>query len=306
MVQRIIPYSIAGAGVNMTDPELIGTVSKSFTSVYGSGFNPDAKIRAALKKWGDVCGIVFARVGDPGTAFATGTWPLLRIFCATIDGNVGGLNVQGKAWYPGSSAKAYNVVIEDDPTDALGLKMSAGSGYTYFDSLMVHELGHALMSMGHNTNPGSVMNGIGTYTPNSNDQWVAQYHYGTPNTTPQKVGQDMPLGVIYSLYRGAYNQNPDLEGLTFWVNAIASGTQSLLAVSNAVVGNLSSLTNDHFINNVYSRVLNRVPTSAENLYWQGQITATSRAAVLLAIANSAEAATRRQSLFPTNLWFTQI
>lgn len=123
------------------------------------------------------------------------------------------------------------------------------------------------------------------------------------------LGEEVAL-----LYQGALGRSPDPAGLLSWIklaNALtpaqqAMGVYALSDVSANYNGNLSiaggftnstefvtkygSLTNDQFVTQLYSNILDRAPDATGYATWMGELTAgQSREHVLIGFAESAEA-----------------
>ncbi|PWE56233.1 hypothetical protein DEM27_12465 [Metarhizobium album] len=304
---RIITYSFAPA--NLVFPanwgySMAGTLTKSWSTVY-SGFAYKAKTRAAFDRWAATCDMGAFELPDPGTAPGASTEPHVRFHLGAIDAPTASPNVQAFAFYSHESGgRASDITFENDAADVAFAQMTNSGGFTYFYSLITHELGHAIIDMPHNTEPGSVLNGIGNAVPSSYDAWWAANKYGAATTNAQKLAQGKALGIVWSLYKGGTNGNPDLPGTAYWVNGIKAGTRTALGLASALVGNLAGLATPDFIWFLYDRILARAATSTELSYWGTRVSSVGRAQVFLEIADSPEAATRRQAVFSgSTLWW---
>lgn len=94
-------------------------------------------------------------------------------------------------------------------------------------------------------------------------------------------------------------RRPDSAGLDYWAGVLRGGGSvatmyaSMLASTEGQSKYPSSSTNAVFVNNAYSRILGRTPSSSESSYWVGQLTGgMSRGNVLFNIGESSEAVNR--------------
>lgn len=100
---------------------------------------------------------------------------------------------------------------------------------------------------------------------------------------------------IYRLYRAAFNRQPDLGGLGFWLDAVMQG-QTLEQIALGFMQspefiNLFGVhaTDQEFITKLYSNVLHRTPDSGGLTFWLNALSSgTSRAKVLVNFSESPE------------------
>jgi len=102
---------------------------------------------------------------------------------------------------------------------------------------------------------------------------------------------------IYRLYKAAFNRFPDSDGLNYWITMNRNGTNEYLqtAKSFLISKEFETLygtnnTNEMYINNLYSNILNRDPDQTGFNYWVGQLNnkIEDRSKVLLGFAESSE------------------
>ena len=105
---------------------------------------------------------------------------------------------------------------------------------------------------------------------------------------------DSPAARLYRLYDAMYDRAPDQAGLSGWMGRLASGT-SLAEVAQAfatgpeVVANFGSLSNTHFVLQLYRNALNREADHAGAAAWIFMLDqGASRGSILTAFAESAE------------------
>jgi len=102
-------------------------------------------------------------------------------------------------------------------------------------------------------------------------------------------------GQAYRLYQAAFNRTPDQHGLSYWVSQLDHGA-SLLQVAQAFVVSDefrqtfgSNLSNQAFVNAMYTNILGRNADTSGSSYWVSQLNAgQSRAQVLLGFSESPE------------------
>lgn len=109
------------------------------------------------------------------------------------------------------------------------------------------------------------------------------------------VAFDLAAVQTYRLYQAAFDRQPDLGGVSFWVERIDTGTSLLAAAANFIDSDEfrslygSAPTDEQFIDLLYENVLNRAADSGGYAYWTGRMDAgLSREAVLLEFSESPE------------------
>jgi len=107
---------------------------------------------------------------------------------------------------------------------------------------------------------------------------------------------DGAAGQAYRLYQAAFNRQPDLKGLGYWIDKMDDG-MSLTRVANEFYRSNefqtkygSYLSNSTFITNLYENVLHRAPDVGGFDYWNNKLSSGSfsRAEVLASFSESAE------------------
>lgn len=110
-----------------------------------------------------------------------------------------------------------------------------------------------------------------------------------------------PRAAVARLYLAAFNRMPDHDGLEYWAAAIAGGRDiwwvtRAVAVSPEFRSLYTGIPDDRFVRRVYGHVLQRVPSPADQAYWEAQLRrGTSRAKVVHFFAQSPENQARRAS-----------
>lgn len=102
-------------------------------------------------------------------------------------------------------------------------------------------------------------------------------------------------GKVYRLYRAAFNRQPDLGGLGFWLDVVTQG-QTLEHVALGFMQSPeffqlfgSNPTDQEFITKLYSNVLHRAPDNDGMTFWINALkTSTTRAQVLIYFSESPE------------------
>ena len=117
------------------------------------------------------------------------------------------------------------------------------------------------------------------------------------NVFDQITGVNDVSGKIFRLYNAAFNRFPDSSGLNYWITKNKSGentyrqTCSSFIISNEFIqtyGNV--ITNEEYLNTLYSNVLNRTADSNGFNYWLGNLNngIEDRSEVLMGFSESVE------------------
>ena len=102
--------------------------------------------------------------------------------------------------------------------------------------------------------------------------------------------------VVIRLYQAVFAREPDVGGLTYWLDQYDSGEWSTRRIANffATGDEFVSLygagtTNEEFVNAVYPNVLGRAPDAEGGAFWTGYLAeGNSRAELILLISNAPE------------------
>jgi len=108
-------------------------------------------------------------------------------------------------------------------------------------------------------------------------------------------------GQAYRIYQAAFNRQPDIGGLSFWIGVLDSGGTDLTGVAQGFIdspefaNNYGSLSNVDFVVLLYNHVLHREPDAGGETFWlnnlngnNDQHVAATRAQVLAAFSESNE------------------
>ena len=103
-------------------------------------------------------------------------------------------------------------------------------------------------------------------------------------------------GQIYRLYQAAFDREPDLSGLGFWINAMDHGVTLVEVAANFIRSSEfsgrygSDLSDEIFVDNLYHNILGRAPEQAGIDYWLNvlQEGKAGRDAVLTGFSESLE------------------
>lgn len=108
-------------------------------------------------------------------------------------------------------------------------------------------------------------------------------------------------GQAYRIYQAAFNRQPDIAGLSFWMNVMDSGGADLTGVAQNFINSTEfsntygNVTNVNYVVLLYNNVLHRNPDQAGQDYWvgllngvNGQAPTATRAQVLSSFSESAE------------------
>ena len=111
---------------------------------------------------------------------------------------------------------------------------------------------------------------------------------------------DQQASQVARLYYTTLGRAPDAGGLTFWTNALKSGTPLLdqalaFTQSTEFVGRYGALSNSAFVSTLYVNVLGRAGEAAGQAFWTGALdrNASSRAGLVASFSESAEHQARR-------------
>ena len=102
-------------------------------------------------------------------------------------------------------------------------------------------------------------------------------------------------GQAYRIYEAAFDRQPDLEGLSYWIRSLDAGV-SLLTVAEGFISSAEfksiygdSPTDIELISKLYRNILNREGEDAGLAYWKSQLEAgVSRAQILVDFSESPE------------------
>ncbi|MCQ4322418.1 DUF4214 domain-containing protein [Stutzerimonas stutzeri] len=123
------------------------------------------------------------------------------------------------------------------------------------------------------------------------------------------VGAGEAAGSAYRLYQAAFDRQPDIGGLNYWIDRIDAG----LTLQEAASGFVHSaefeslygaeLSNDALITQYYVNVLHREPDPAGYAYWVGEMAAgLSGAEVLASFSESTENQVKVSGALDEGIW----
>jgi hypothetical protein len=93
------------------------------------------------------------------------------------------------------------------------------------------------------------------------------------------ISKDQTAGSAYMLYKAAFNRQPDVGGLGFWINKMDGGMSYDTVAQNFVnsaefktaFGGSNPSVNT-LVTKLYNNVLNRAPEVGGFIFWQGKLT----------------------------------
>ncbi len=118
-------------------------------------------------------------------------------------------------------------------------------------------------------------------------------------------------GIGYLLYRAAFDREPDLTGLGYWIGELDRGQDYVSVVAASFIASPefiskygSNPSNEAFIDLLYRNVLDRAPDNAGYAYWLEQINGgQARSNVLTSFAISDENINAVRPLINDGIWF---
>ena len=102
---------------------------------------------------------------------------------------------------------------------------------------------------------------------------------------------------MFRLYNAAFARFPDAGGLAYWIDVFGSGVNTKRQVANSFLGSEefaerygANVSDEEYVETLYTNVLSRLPDAAGMNYWIGRLTsgAETRAEALIGFAESAE------------------
>ena len=113
----------------------------------------------------------------------------------------------------------------------------------------------------------------------------------------QVTGLNTDSGEMFRLYNAAFARFPDAEGLKYWINEFSSGRNSRRVVAQSFINSNEfhmtygfNVSNDKYVENLYTNILGRNYDQDGYNYWVGNLNAgtETRYELLLGFAESAE------------------
>ena len=101
-------------------------------------------------------------------------------------------------------------------------------------------------------------------------------------------------GIAYRLYKAAFNREPDLEGIGYWMAALDSGKDTIAAAADFVYSaEFQSVygvnpTNSEFLLKLYNNVLGRDPDEEGFNWWLEQMNSGTSYTMAKVLANFSE------------------
>ncbi len=125
---------------------------------------------------------------------------------------------------------------------------------------------------------------------------------------------DGEAGQAYRLYQAAFDRVPDLEGLTYWIGRLDSGTTSLNAVADSFIhspefirtyGTPQTVSNAQYVELLYNHTLGRISDREGFNYWTNKLDThqTNRGDLLAFFSESDENHARVEPDINDGIWF---
>lgn len=117
-------------------------------------------------------------------------------------------------------------------------------------------------------------------------------------------------GQAYRIYQAAFDRDPDIAGLSYWIKSMDGG-ESLLEVATGFLNSVefaavygSDASNETFIAKLYENILGREGEAAGLDYWEQQLTSGwNRAQVLASFSESGENVTGVAPAIADGIWY---
>ena len=102
---------------------------------------------------------------------------------------------------------------------------------------------------------------------------------------------------MFRLYSAAFKRLPDADGLKYWIGTHSAGTDSNRAVAQSFINSSEfserfgeNISNEKYVETLYTNVLGRTYDQAGYDYWVGNLNdgSETKAELLLGFAESAE------------------
>ena len=120
-------------------------------------------------------------------------------------------------------------------------------------------------------------------------------------------------GQAFRLYQAAFDREPDLEGLGFWIEQLDAGRGDLVWMARSFqyseefqesYGAPQELSDPQFLNLLYNNVLDRTPDMNGYLFWMGRLgDAYGRDRVLVDFSESAENVQKTAAAIDDGIWY---
>lgn len=118
-------------------------------------------------------------------------------------------------------------------------------------------------------------------------------------------------GMAYRIYKAAFNRQPDIGGLKYWVSRMDAGS-SVMDVAAGFIASAefvalygSNPSDGDFITQIYSNVLGRAPDAGGYAYWIGVLSSgSSRQQVLASFSESDENVNNVAATISNGIWLS--
>lgn len=300
---RVITANFALGGLTHPQSTIFGTSQNPSTSPWAPVLTD---IIRGYQLWTQHADVIIVRAPDsnaPLTAGQQTPWHVRSIIAAEVGGTSAYAHANG---YAGAAVgtDAYTTYVSNDAYSYGG--MFSSNPITYTHNVAMHEAGHNLMNLPHDTSAPNIMDStLSSFALLPYQAAQAVSLYGSPTSIVTKHYGN--VGFVSNVYYGLLYRGPDAFGFKHYVHSMNSGMSLSTVISQVMsTGEYASVHSGEsdytFVYNLYSRVLNRIGSGPELTYWAGQCATMGRAWVAESIINTNEAKDALTTKYPNGWW----